>query len=544
MKLLSTCLNNIKISAKLRLTIILASLIILIIQVHSAYDLKDHMILERKQTAQLLVNALESQLNAQKNNSTLSKSELQTQIKQLTKQATYGQDGYFFLFDLAGDMVMHPVKPQLDGHSMTRHSQFYVSDAFKKFVALAYSQSEGFVYYQWPKPGSTELEQKASYIKRLDNWQWAIGTGIYLQDIEDEFTYKLQMSLLSTAGYLFVLVLLSSLIARNIIKPLQKLTQTMSFIASQKDLTIVLKNSGKDELAIMANAFNNMNSDFKNVLGVINRNTGTLASQAEELACVTNQIQVGIAQQKGQTLQVAENIEELSVQAQSVSKQTTQGLQITAEVERLSKQGLQQIDNNLTAITQVATNVEHAQKVVFELQSSSEQIGDILNVIKKIAEQTNLLALNAAIEAARAGEQGRGFAVVADEVRTLAKRTQESTGSIQLMIEQLQNSVAVTVDQMQQAKVATQQGVSLSHQCSETLQKIDESVHVMFSISEQISQAADEQQLAMNNIGGNITEIAAIAEQTELGAKHTHQSSEQLSEMSQQLNGLVSEFKL
>lgn len=544
MKLLTNCLNNLKVSSKLRLIIAFASIIIFMLQIHSAYDLKDHMLLERKNSAQLLIGNLESQVRALQNLYVNSPTKLESEIKRTVESARYGENGYFFLFDLNGDMILHPIKPQLNSLSMTRHEKPFIATAFSEFVRTAKAYGHGFVYYQWPKPGSTELEQKSSFVQRLSYGEWVIGTGIYLEDIESEFTSMLMVSVISTFGYVLLLILLASWVARNITKPLGKLTSSMSEIAATKDLTIVLKNHGKDELSSMASAFNAMNHDFKGVLHIISNNTSTLASQAEELACVTSQIQVGIVEQKQQTMHVASNIEELSSQAHSVTNQTAQSLTTTQKVEMLSKQGLAHVADNLNSITQVANNVEHAQSVVLELQAASEHIGDILNVIKQVAEQTNLLALNAAIEAARAGEQGRGFAVVADEVRTLAKRTQDSTGSIEAMIEQLQTRVQVTVEQMQQAQNATQEGLKISQKCTQTLQHIDEAVLVLFTINEEIAQATNEQQTAVTNISRNVSEIAAIAEQTQLGAKHTHQSSEQLSEMSQQLNVLVAEFKL
>lgn len=544
MKLLTNCLNNLKVSSKLRLIIAFASIIIFMLQIHSAYDLKGHMLLERKNSAQLLIGNLESQVRALQNLYVNSPTKLESEIKRAVESARYGENGYFFLFDLNGDMILHPIKPQLNSLSMTRHEKPFIATAFSEFVRTAKAYGHGFVYYQWPKPGSTELEQKSSFVQRLSYGQWVIGTGIYLEDIESEFTSMLMVSVISTFGYVLLLILLASWVARNITKPLGKLTSSMSEIAATKDLTIVLKNHGKDELSSMASAFNAMNHDFKGVLHIISNNTSTLASQAEELACVTSQIQVGIVEQKQQTMHVASNIEELSSQAHSVTNQTAQSLTTTQKVEMLSKQGLAHVADNLNSITQVANNVEHAQSVVLELQAASEHIGDILNVIKQVAEQTNLLALNAAIEAARAGEQGRGFAVVADEVRTLAKRTQDSTGSIEAMIEQLQTRVQVTVEQMQQAQNATQEGLKISQKCTQTLQHIDEAVLVLFTINEEIAQATNEQQTAVTNISRNVSEIAAIAEQTQLGAKHTHQSSEQLSEMSQQLNVLVAEFKL
>ncbi|WP_249348308.1 methyl-accepting chemotaxis protein [Pseudoalteromonas aurantia] len=288
-----------------------------------------------------------------------------------------------------------------------------------------------------------------------------------------------------------------------------------------KDLTIQLKSQGNDELSVMAKTFNNMNQHFRDILNNINGNTHSLASQAEELACVTNQIQTGIKQQNNDTESVQNKISALSKSSESVYSQS-----------------------NMAAIDKVAASVSQAEKAVAELQQSSTEIGAVLDVINKVAEQTNLLALNAAIEAARAGEQGRGFAVVVDEVRTLAIRTQQSTDDIQNIIAKLYQGVFATVSEMLTCKRATEQGLETGTLCNDTLNIIDTAVKSLSAINIEIANSAQVQTQNTIDIANSMSGIAQVASQTETGAEHTKASSHNLSEMSHQLNHLVSEFKV
>jgi len=537
-------LNNLQVTAKLRLTIIISSLIILATQLLSASKLKDNMHLERTQNAKQLTQLINNQVHSVLKMDNLSTDEKKDYIKNQIRSAKYGDSGYFFIFDLDGQMIMHPIKPQLDNQSMLNQPKVFIETAFKRFIHLANTQQQGFVTYQWPKPGSTTLQSKTSYIKTLPHWNWAIGTGIYFDDIEQTYNEQLIIIGLEFIIYMIVLILFSSLIARNITKPLNKLTQAMTQTASNKDLTITLKSYGKDELSKMAIAFNKMNKDFCNVLFNINDNTNSLASQAEELSCVTKQINTGMTQQKSNINCVKEKISDLSLSAEDVFKQTESSLSIAQQANNLTNEGLDHIKQNAITIETVVSSVASAQLTSKELQISSSQIGEVLDVIKQVAEQTNLLALNAAIEAARAGEQGRGFAVVADEVRTLAKRTQDSTANIETMIDKLHQGVESTVLEMANCKHATEKGLEISHACNLTLNKIDDSVKQLMANCSDIAGVTLEQKQSVNDIEQSMCDVSNIAQETELGAKHVYASSHQLSEMSQNLNSLVQQFKV
>lgn len=537
-------LRQLSVASKLRLSIILASIIIIGIQLTAANKLEATMVSERKTQAINLVATLNSQLNAIKLNHALTEEQKKTQAKQLIDATRYDQTGYFFMFDLTGNMVSHPIKPQLNGQSMTMHSKAFISSAFRDFVKMAQQNDAGFVEYLWPKPGSSEQESKTSYIYRLNHWDWAIGTGIYLADVQEAYTDILIQIAIETLLYIALLVLMSQIIARNITRPLTKLTRTMGQITQKKDLTIQLKSQGNDELTTMATTFNNMNQHFRDVLNNINGNTHSLASQAEELACVTNQIQTGIKKQNTDTESVQNKIAALSDSSQTVFSQTQYALETAQQSSQLTEQGIEHLNSNMGAIEKVAKSVSQAEKAVADLQQSSTEIGAVLDVINKVAEQTNLLALNAAIEAARAGEQGRGFAVVADEVRTLAMRTQQSTDDIQNIIAKLHQGVSSTVSEMSTCKHATEQGLQTGSLCNETLKKIDAAVKSLSEINTEIANSAQVQTQNTDDIANSMCEIAMVASQTETGAEHTKASSHNLSEMSHQLNHLVAEFKV
>ena len=502
------------------------------------------MTAERQEKAVALIESISSQLNAIATSHQLTKQEKQTQVKYLINNTRFEESGYFFAFDNRGDMIAHPIKPELNDSSMTSHVKPFIRDAFTRFVDTAHRHGHGFVTYQWPKPGSTEQEEKMSFVKSQDHWNWIIGTGIYLADIQQAYYRTLKLILLEMLIYIALLLLISQYVARNITRPLDKLTRTMTQVARQKDLTIQLKHQGKDELAEMALAFNESNHQFRHVLDNINENTLSLASQAEELSVITNQIKTGIVEQHSQTTSVQEKVADLEESSQQIFLKTQQALESVDNAAKLTEEGLKHINDNAITIDIVASRVNNAAQTVKDLQLSSNKITEVLDVIQKVAEQTNLLALNAAIEAARAGAQGRGFAVVADDVRTLAMRTQQSTEDLQAIINQLHSGVSATVDEMDLCKKSAQEGLVISQQCDQTLQKIDLAVKEIEQANSDIASATHMKAQNISVISDKMLNISSVSQQTEDGAAHTHAASQQLSVMSQQLSDLVKEFKV
>ena len=329
----------------------------------------------------------------------------------------------------------------------------------------------------------------------------------------------------------------------SITRPLSKVNEMLNVVASG-DLSRKLDESGKDEFAQLSKNCNLLIDSLRNLIqGIVSRST-QLAAAAEQTSAVTAQSTTAIEEQRNQVEQAASATTEMSSTSQSVLSSANDALgeikQADDEAERVK--GIS--TRNRETIELLANEVESASQVINKLQQDSASIGGILDVIRGIAEQTNLLALNAAIEAARAGEQGRGFAVVADEVRTLASRTQESTQEIQNMIEVLQSGAEKAVAVMATGKTQAANCVHQSEEADKALDTITHAVHEAFDRSEQIASAAGEQSAVAHEISENLESIVAIAEQTTAGSQQTAASSSEVARLSEELQQSVQEFKI
>jgi len=334
------------------------------------------------------------------------------------------------------------------------------------------------------------------------------------------------------------------LVARMILSSVKTLNQSVNNIEKNSDLTQRIECNSKDELGELSLSFNLMLDKFQASINSVSDTSQQLAESAQGMAQVTSETATSVQTQRHELDMVATAMNEMTATVVEVAKNANDAADAAVETDNQSKEGLNVVTNTVDMIVGLAAEIESAAEVILDLEKDSNQIGSILDVIKGIAEQTNLLALNAAIEAARAGEQGRGFAVVADEVRTLASRTQASTEEIQKMIEKLQGGAKVAVNVMSDSRKYADDSVSNAKSAGEALQMITQSIGKITDMNTQIATAAEEQSAVSEEINANIVNINHAAEEAAQGANATSSESERLAEMAKQLELLVQQFKI
>ena len=336
------------------------------------------------------------------------------------------------------------------------------------------------------------------------------------------------------------------LILKNILFSLTKLSELMQNVESNNDLTIRCSNKSDDEIGKMSYSFNKMLEKFEALVQQIGSSSSQLAAASEEVSSVAQESTNGIMQQRSETDMVATAMNEMTATVQEVasSAEAAAGAGAAHSANNEAQSGSAIVESTAKAIAQLATDVSEASSVIHQLESDSDDIGSILDVIKNIAEQTNLLALNAAIEAARAGEQGRGFAVVADEVRTLASRTQESTKEIEDMISKLQSGAKHAVEVMDKGRTQAETGETQAKEASESLQAITRAVSTINEMNTHIASSAEEQSSVADEMNRNIVNISQVADQTATGSEQTTIAANELAQLANQLQQLISQFKI
>ncbi|MDH5572948.1 MAG: methyl-accepting chemotaxis protein [Gammaproteobacteria bacterium] len=310
------------------------------------------------------------------------------------------------------------------------------------------------------------------------------------------------------------------------------------------DLTVMIKLHAHDEMSEIADRFNTMTQKFSGLIQQVFSASTQLATAAEEVSAVALDNAKNVDLQRQETDQVATAINEMTATVQEVSSNASSASEAANNADIETAAGKSVVINTAQSISQLAREIENASGVIKTVAQDSATIGSVLDVIKSIAEQTNLLALNAAIEAARAGEQGRGFAVVADEVRTLASRTQESTSEIEEMIGKLQSGSKNAVAVMEKSQQQAQEGVEQANKAAQSLDAIAHAVATINDMNTQIASAAEEQSSVSEEINRNVISISDISAQSAASAEQATESASAMAQLSAELQALVSQFKV
>ncbi len=541
-------LRSVSISRRLWLILIVAVLMLLTLgilmlkQIHSdLYASKAEKTHQLVETASGILTYFHDQEVA----GTLKREQAQQQAINAVRGLRYNQTDYFWINDLRPVMIMHPANAKLEGQDLSAIKDPDGVFVFNEMLTIAKRSGAGPLEYRWPKPGSSEPVEKTSYVKLFEPWGWIIGSGVYVDDLQNEFYAQVWKASIAGFSIALIMMLLVIMISRSIVRPLQEAVDAMANIASgDSDLTRSLNTHGRDEITQLATHFNAFTTKMQHMVRQLLEAAAALGQASTELGSNASQAQAHSQQQSQQMELVATAINQVTYGVQDVAKNAEQAASEMHDAEDKAKQGQISIDSSLRQIDLLSATINQAVSVIQTLAAESTQIGSVLEVIRSIADQTNLLALNAAIEAARAGEQGRGFAVVADEVRLLAQRTQKSTAEIQTMIERLQGHSNAAVKVISDSSHASQLTIDQANLAGASLNAIAQALRNLNSLNASIASATLQQAHVVEDINQNVTQAAGLSQNTADSAERSSAASVHLRQLSDRLNGLLGQFRV
>ncbi|MFC3152365.1 methyl-accepting chemotaxis protein [Litoribrevibacter euphylliae] len=475
----------------------------------------------------------------------MDEAEAKALAKATVRNLRYEEDDYFWIHNMDSVMVMHPIKPALEGKDLSGFKDPEGTFLFNEMVNVVRKSGGGFVPYLWPKPGNDDPVAKISYVKGFSAWGWIVGSGIYLDDVDQLFAQALIKMLMIALIVVVVSVGVVVLIAQSIIGPLGTTAEALKDIAEgDGDLTKRLSISGNDEISDLRRNFNSFVVRIHELVSDVKQGIVELTQATENLGANSTRSIECVSRQKSDTELVATAAQEMYQVSVSMSENATDAAERAQTANERTQVGQGVLNASIADIRQLSGEIDSAVKVIDNLASSTDEIGSVVEVIRGIAEQTNLLALNAAIEAARAGEQGRGFAVVADEVRTLAGRTQQSTEEINEMISRLQAGSKEAVNAIESSQQYTSSTSEKAAEAGAALEEIAQMVDDILSMNTQIASGIEEQSSVAQEIEGNITNVAETAASAEEIVHETDQAAKSMSDLSERLSAQVANFKV
>ncbi|UVM52385.1 methyl-accepting chemotaxis protein [Pseudomonas sp. B21-015] len=478
------------------------------------------------------------------------------QVIKLLSSITYGKDGYFFGYDSNIVRLFKANSPEGLGQSFKDNRDpngVYIN---RDLVKVA-KDGTHYLQYSSTMPGNTQvLVPKLGYTEYLPKWDMAFGTSINLDGIEAQVAVveakvqeRMQGVVLSIVGIAVVVLLVIAaagmLLANTILRPLNLMKANLDDIAAgEGDLTRRLTITSQDELGELAGSFNRFVDKIHGLVRQITEMTSQLTGLVNQVSDQAQRSDQAMERQRHETDQVATAINEMSAAAQEVAKSAQNAAVAAQQTDEEGQAAKRVVAGSIVKIHALVNDIRSSGVSLDSLQKDVSSIVSVLGVIRSIAEQTNLLALNAAIEAARAGEAGRGFAVVADEVRALASRTQISTQEIQGMIDRLQAGTQSAVESMRRSSEAGDGTSAQANEAGASLDAMAQLIGTINSMNAQIASAAEEQTAVAEEINRSVHQIAvavdSVADETQLGA----QTSRSLADLGQRLGQLVGQFRI
>jgi len=519
-------LNHLKIKYKLFLITAVTLVGMLILAALSIQTLESALLDDQKKRIQYLVETSHSILehfHGLQLANKMSIEDAQNAAKATINDLRYEDaQQYYWINDMQHRVIMHPTKPSLNGQDMSNNQDSKGKYHWREMVNTVKSDGEGFVDYYFQNPAKdNKARRKISYVKGFQPWGWVVGTGIYLDYLEDTVFKNITDSALIIVLIIAFSVLVAWLVSTNIVTSIQNLHQAILKTSENKDLTQTIQMDNADEVGEIAKAFNTMTSSFREIVHNILEHADQVKAQTQSLDNIAHRTNQGVKQQYQDTEQVVSSTTQMAANIADVANNATNAANSAQNASTNTKNSLNHVKEAIGIINLLEGDITHAATTINTLEAHATEIGQIVDVIRGIAEQTNLLALNAAIEAARAGEQGRGFAVVADEVRALANKTQESTTHIQTSIEALQDSTHTAVNVMTKGSERIVETVEKSTLAGETLGSTEQEINRISGQLMQVAANTEQQSAVAEDIQHRISSVSEVASSTSGDASET-----------------------
>ncbi|AQP37619.1 methyl-accepting chemotaxis protein [Vibrio anguillarum] len=472
----------------------------------------------------------------------------------ILRDIAFENSGYIFGYNSKGDRLLLGQSNAGLGDNFWNmqdtHGNYLIQDLIKN------AKVDKFTTYYFPKPGETAPLPKLAYSTYLPQWDLTIGTGFYTDDIdavianmETLAAENMQSSLVNIGLMSLIIILIVGFFAiilnRSIMRPLELFDLSIrSFASGDADLTARMEKFNAPEFARLSDNFNAFVSSLQSIIARVHQVGQQVVDETNDMTQRAQQVDAIASGQREETDQVATAMTEMTTTATEISNNAHHAAQSAKDADDNAKDAHEIVDSAAQSVQDLAKEVAEASLVISKLEGDVKNISSLLAVIQDIAEQTNLLALNAAIEAARAGEQGRGFAVVADEVRKLASRTQDSTGQIHAMIGQLKNASDAAVKAMDSSQSRSLSTVEKANAASTALQKIQDSIATIMDMNALIATATEEQSIVGQEISERIVVISDQSSQSAELANQNQAGSQQLNSRANELYELVDRFKV
>ncbi|WP_032468235.1 methyl-accepting chemotaxis protein [Vibrio sp. RC586] len=470
------------------------------------------------------------------------------------REIQFGQNGYIFGYDSQGTRLLLGKSTNGLGENFINmqdtQGNYLIRDLIKN------ARVDQFTTYYFPKPGEQTPLPKLSYSVYLPQWDLTIGTGFYTDDVDAEIAamearaeQQLKQVIYTLSSITLVIVVLVGIMAilinRSIMHPLELFDRSInSFASGDADLTARMERFSVPEFSKLSQNFNRFVESLQNIIKRVNQVGQQVVEETNAMSERAAQVDNLASNQREETEQVATAMTEMTTTAQEISNNANNAAQSAKDAENNATDVHNIVNAAARSVQALAEEVADASSVIGKLEGDVNNITSSLAVIQDIAEQTNLLALNAAIEAARAGEQGRGFAVVADEVRKLASRTQESTQEIHTMIQQLKAGSDAAVKAMESSQQRSITTVREANAAAEALQKIQASIGTIMDMNALIATATEEQSIVGQEISQRIVVISDQSSESATLANQNRQGSQTLNGRAHELYELVARFKV